>query len=122
MWIFSILGFLGFFFAWMPEAVAVGPWLGGDNYWKPKREWPHSIRTALYGEARFDLERGEFVAFDMVAVGLRRGRTVMNGRGREKTREPRPIGFVFGLAPKTLRVAPTFINVYNADWVQHPGG
>jgi len=104
------------------RATALGPWLGGDNYWKPRREWPHAITTALHGQARYDLERGEFSSFDLVALGARRGRTVMNGRSRDNDGEDHPIGFVFSIAPAGLRVAPTFINVYNADWVQHPGG
>lgn len=100
---------------------ALGPWLGGDNYWKPRREWPHSIRTLIHGEARYDLARGQFTSFDVVALGSRRGRTVMNGRGRDQDGDQRPIGFALSLAPAGHRVAPTFINVYNADWVQQPG-
>ena len=103
------------------RAVAKGPWLWGDNYWKPKRrqERPHSIATRMLGTASFDIDRARFVDFEAVALGWHRGSTVMNGRGRKP--EPGPIGFVLRLARPTWRVAPTFINVYDAPWVRRPG-
>ncbi len=103
-------------------AMALGPWLLGDNYWKPKREWPRVVGTTVVGVARFDIEANRFTLFDLVALGDRDGRTGFNGRARERSSHGAPIGFVFRLAPATLRVAPTFINLYNADWVRHPGG
>lgn len=101
-------------------ANALGPWLLGENYWKPKREDPHGMTTTLRGAATYDLGREAFVSFSMVALGMRSGRTIMNGRGSDDGTSP--VGFAFEVAPADLRVAPTFINVYNADWVVHPEG
>ena len=99
-------------------AVAKGPWLLGDNYWKPHTELPHSMSTKIYGNATFDKKRGEFTDFELLALGERHGRTVMCGRTPDE--RSGPIGFVMQIAPPELRVAPTFINVYNADWVKRP--
>ncbi len=107
--------------AGMTAAVALGPWLLGDSYWKPNREWPHSVHTEVRGFARWDRKQERFVEFELLAVGVRSGRTINNGRGRERTRERRPIGIFMTLSAGAPRVAPTFINVYDADWVRHPG-
>ena len=103
------------------SARATGPWLLGESYWKPVTDWPRALRTSIYGHAEFDRDIGMFRSFDVVAIGYRIGRTGFNGRSRQDNDSPRPIGFTFHLAPRQLRVAPTFINVYNADWVVHPG-
>ena len=103
------------------RAQASGPWTGGDNYWKPGREWPRSIETSVLGTARYDAVAGRFVTFEMVAIGRRTGRTGFNGRSREDDQEPRGIGFLLRLAAPDWRVAPTFINVYQASWIVQPG-
>lgn len=103
------------------RAVAPGPWSGGDNYWKPRRDWPRRVETDLLGSAVYDRAAGRFVSFELVALGWRKGRTGLNGRSREKGEEARRIGFLIRLAPEGWRVAPTFINVYDADWVVQPG-
>ncbi|MFQ5749964.1 MAG: hypothetical protein ACE5H3_10985 [Planctomycetota bacterium] len=97
-------------------AEAKGPWLMGRNDWTPEKEWPRGIKTALLGKAVFDLRRKAFTAFELVAKGVRWGRTQVNGR-RDST--PGPIGFYFNLAPDrpSDRVAPAFIDLYNAGWV-----
>ena len=100
------------------RSAAKGPWLFGDNYWKPGHESPHSIATWTIGNATFDNKADHFVAFEAVGLGYHTGHTANNGRGGEA--KSGPIGFVLRLAPKTWRVAPTFINVYNADWVKRP--
>ena len=97
------------------EGVALGPWLMGENYWKPGREDPHSITTEVLGNVRFDRKLGEFVSFDVVVLGVREGRTINNGR-RETTEAP--IGFAMEIAPVGYRIAPTFINMYDAKWVR----
>ena len=51
------------------KAVAEGPWLMGDNDWKPPREFPRSLATKLLGYASYDLDRGAFTAFEMIAGG-----------------------------------------------------
>ncbi|MCR9244867.1 MAG: hypothetical protein NXI31_07535 [bacterium] len=103
------------------HAEASGPWLGGDNYWKPKREWPRWLSTSLIGHAVFDRRERRFTEFELVSLGTRFGRTQFNGRAREEPQSQHRIGFVLQLAPPEFRVAPTFINVYDTDWVRHPG-
>ncbi|MFQ5505186.1 MAG: hypothetical protein ACE5F1_10360, partial [Planctomycetota bacterium] len=100
------------------RARAKGPWLFGDNDWKPEQEWPRSLSTEFLGAAAFDFRKGAFVEFRLVALGRRQGRTTYNGRGEDPG--PAPIGLVLELAPPSWRVPPTFLNVYNADWVKKP--
>ena len=92
----------------------------GDNYWKPKREWPRTVDMTLVGRATWDPKAAAFTRFEAVALGTRVGRTTFNGRARSQNNTPQGLGFAITLAPSALRVAPTFINVYNADWVVHP--
>jgi hypothetical protein len=96
-------------------AVAEGPWLLGENYWKPQHELAHSIKTKVLGRATFDLHRERFVDFQLAALGERTGRTDNNGRRGDEASGP--IGFVVELAPANWRVAPTFINMYGKTWV-----
>ncbi len=98
-------------------AVAEGPWLMGDNDWKPPREIPHSMATQLLGHATYDLGRAVFTEFEVVVVGRWRGWTQHNGRGRG-TQEG-TVGFVFTLAEDTPaeRVPPAFIDIYEASWM-----
>lgn len=103
------------------SAAATGPWQLGDNLWKPSRNLPHGMRTRMMGSARFDLDAGRFVHFDFVALGVRSGRTQMNGRGRAPDDESL-LAFHLALAPESMRLAPTFIAVYDADWVIPPAG
>jgi hypothetical protein len=62
----------------------------------------------LFGTAEFDTAKGEFVAFDVVALGTRFGATQYNGRHDDQA--VAPIGFHLGLAGDTPaeRVAPSF--------------
>ncbi|MEQ8764003.1 MAG: hypothetical protein RL885_08750 [Planctomycetota bacterium] len=101
------------------RAEAGGPWALGQNLWKPSRDLPHAIRCDLVGQATFDLEARRFVQFELVSVGRRQGRTQMNGRGRDE-RESSLLAFHLELAPESMRIAPTFIGVYDADWVLAP--
>ena len=66
----------------------------------------------------FDLEGESFIAFELVAQGVRWGRSATNGR---KTLDPSPIGFVFTIAGDGAdsSVAPAFIDIY-ADWLTLP--
>lgn len=100
------------------SADSTGTWLLGDNLWKPKGEWPHSIRCELLGRARFDTERGAFADFELVAVGERRGRTQFNGRRNDS--EGSSVAFHLQLGNEAHRVAPTFIALYGADWLVAP--
>jgi len=99
-------------------AAADGPWLQGQSLWTPKQTHPHGIETRLLGHASFDFDASAFEAFELLGLGWRTGRTVMNGRGRDAS--PGPIGFHLQLAPPGLRVAPTFVAVYGADWIELP--
>ena len=98
-------------------AVAQGPWLMGDNIWTPPKDYPRRMTTTLLGTATYDLARSAFTEFDMVAWGTWRGFTQNNGRRRGP--ESGPIGFVFTLAAPEPgeRVAPAFIDLYNAIWI-----
>ena len=102
------------------SAVADGPWRGENNYWKHSREWPRQLSTRLFGKATFDRDSGRFTAFELVATGKRQGRSAFNGRHREATDTSHPIGFLLRLAPPSYRIAPTFINMYDAPWVTMP--
>jgi hypothetical protein len=100
------------------QAKAGGPWLLGKNLWTPKKTHDHGIETRLLGHASFDLERGAFTSFELLALGWRSGQTVMNGRSRDPA--PGPIGFHLTLAAATPRIAPTFVLLYDVDWVELP--
>lgn len=103
------------------RAVAEGPWLLGESLWTPKREHPRTIECALRGRATYDLESRSFEHFELVAVGRRQGRTTMNGRGREDPEQASLVAFHLRLAPDPeATVAPTFIELYDADWVARP--
>ncbi len=89
-----------------------------------EHETPHGVATKILGSARyrFDDEQhrsGRFETFELVAVGMRWGRTRFNSR--EEELDPSPIGFVFRMATEdTPKVAPARISDYHADWVVQP--
>ncbi len=102
------------------KAIAKGPWLLGENIWTPKHELDNSIETTLLGNAVYDLVKKTFTEFEMVALGQWRGKTQNNGRhfGPDTGR----IGIFYSIAENSHvdRIAPTFIDLYNADWVIQP--
>lgn len=51
------------------HAIAKGPWLMGDNYWKPDSEHAHSIATRVFGTATYDTKKSRFVALHLLALG-----------------------------------------------------
>ena len=104
------------------KAETTDQWLMGENIWTPRRQYPHGVRQRLLGYATYDLDKSAFSAFELVALGRRDGLTQMNARRRGP--DSGSIGFVFTLAPRTAahRVAPAFIDVYNAPWVRRPSG
>ncbi len=68
----------------------------------------HSLDRRLLGTATFDLTKGRFVVLELVAVGVRAGRTQLNGRRGDT--DPAPIGILFNLAGDgpCERIAPAF--------------
>ncbi len=69
---------------------------------------PHGLDMRLLGKAKFDLAKGRFLAFELVAVGSRWGGTQFNGRRGDT--DAAPIGILFTLAADSSceRVAPAF--------------
>jgi hypothetical protein len=94
----------------------------GDNDWKPRDYPPHGITTEILGFATYDNDTQQFERFELIAVGKRWGHTANNRRHNEKA--PSPIGFHLILAPRAEQhpIAPSYIDVYNADWVKRPTG
>lgn len=68
----------------------------------------HGLDMRLLGRATFDLDKGHFLTFELVAVGSRWGGTQFNGRRGDP--DAAPIGILFTLAADTPceRVAPAF--------------
>jgi len=102
------------------KAVAKGPWLLGENDWTPAHDLDHGMQTNLLGNATYDLELEKFTEFEMVAIGQRRGKTQNNGR--RSSPDTGHVGFFYSLAQDrpTDRIAPAFIDIYNADWIIRP--
>jgi hypothetical protein len=69
----------------------------------------HGLEMHLLGKATFDLAKGRFQTFELVAVGSRWGGTRLNGRRGDT--DAAPIGILFTLAADSSceRVAPAFI-------------
>jgi len=87
----------------------------------PASWWQASngVATRLLGNAKYDLEEGRFVEFELVALGRRWGYTRFNGRRRDP--DSGPLGYVFRLSDKdTPPIAPAWITKYNVDWVVQP--
>ena len=102
------------------KAVAKGPWLLGENDWTPTHDLDHGMQTNLLGNATYDLELEMFTEFEMVAIGKRRGKTQNNGR--HSSPDTGHVGFFYSLAQDRPmdRIAPAFIDIYNADWIIRP--
>ena len=91
----------------------------GDARGGGRRESAHGVETRILGTATYDLDREEFVEFEMVALGTRWGYTELNGRRRDT--ESGPLGFVFELTPADApAIAPAFIRAYDVPWVSRP--
>lgn len=100
------------------RALANGEWLMGQNDWKPTGRWPRGMQTKVLGLASYDTKTQRFREFRMVALGERWGRTRYNSRSSSSRRTR--VGFALRIAPKTYRVAPAFVDVYNAGWIRRP--
>ena len=102
------------------KAIAKGEWLLGENDWTPTHLLDHSMKTNLLGEATYDLALEKFIEFEMVAIGHQFGKTQNNGR--KHGTDSNYIGFLFKLSQDRTsdRIAPAFVDLYNADWIVHP--
>ena len=102
------------------EAIAKGEWKLGENIWTPKHELDHSISTNILGKAIYDIDKKNFIKFELVVIGNWSGKTENNGR--KFGPESGVLGIQYSLAEKipSDKIAPTFIDLYNADWVKHP--
>ena len=101
-------------------AQSDGSWLSEESIWVPQRQHPHGMRTALLGQAVFDLESQSFVEFELFARGDWSGRTQFNGRKADDAHGL--IGFMFTLPPRRIKshVPPGFVDSYNASWITRP--
>ncbi len=102
------------------KAVAKGAWKLGENIWTPTHDLDHSISTNILGNAIYNIEKKYFTKFEMVIIGNWEGKTENNGR--KFGPESGVIGILYNLAENTPsnKIAPTFIDLYNAEWVKHP--
>lgn len=97
------------------ETAARGRWaVNGFRDMSDPQPRERGVRTHILGEAQFDTGLGRFVAFEMVAVGQRRGGTQYNGRHDDL--EEAPIGFALQLAGEAPvdRVGPELF--YSYGW------
>ena len=99
-------------------AASEGTWRLGPGDWKPKVEIPHGVQTVLAGGARWNASESRFEELELVALGRHWGRTANNGRGRDSA--PGPIVFHLEQVRGDRRIAPTFVDVYDADWIVRP--
>jgi hypothetical protein len=106
-----------FFVHGVTVARAEGPWLLGDNDWRPNREYPRSVETSFRGSWTADAEGRGVSDFELVALGRRTGRAPVNGR---REGEEGPIGFLLTIAAPGDRIPPAFVDVYDADWIVVP--
>ena len=101
-------------------AVAKGPWQLGQNDWTPTHDLDHSIRTSILGDAVYDMKNKSFTDFNLVALGKWIGKTQNNGRnwGPDSGR----IGIYYQLSDNNPlnRIAPAFVDLYNAEWIKRP--
>jgi hypothetical protein len=82
-----------------------GPWSE-----RPDGTATRGAKVELLGEAVYDRRQKRYTRFELVAVGVRWGRTQFNFRQDDLA--PSPIGWVFTLAPKGERVAPAHFGAY----------
>jgi len=107
-------------FSGQTAAFAKGPWLfKGKTVWDPpqERQYSHSISIQVLGNATYDTAAKKFIAFELLALGTRSGRTINNGRA---TLDPSGVGFACELAPLGWTIPPTFIDVYDVEWASPP--
>ena len=101
-------------------AKSDGPWLLGDNDWKPKDLLDHGMSSEIFGKATYNLKQNKFTDFEIVSIGKRFGKTEHNSRINFP--DTSYVGFLFQINrnDKNSKIAPAFIDIYNADWVVKP--
>jgi hypothetical protein len=95
-----------------------------DAHWiRPENgEQRHSncgFDATLYGEAAWDVSRGAFVAFDLLAAGPRWGANQYNNRADDLG--PAPLAIAFGLAGGAPRDRTPPHTIYHRDYFGHFG-
>lgn len=100
------------------RADSDGRWLLPPGIFTPSREIPHGIETELLGTARWNTASLSFDDLQLVATGRRWGHTQNNSRRRDP--EPARIGFLLRLESSGHKIAPTFVSVYDVDWIEPP--
>lgn len=107
-------------YEWRGSTLAVedGKWILGENLWTPKTLHPHALETMIHGRAHYDTRTETFLGFELVALGRRSGFTELNSRRFRP--EPGGIGFLFRMEQRQWAPAPTFLSLYDANWVKKP--
>ena len=101
-------------------AIAKGTWLLGQNDWTPDHILNHSIETNVLGSAIYNIAEEKFKDFELVIIGRWNGKTQNNGR--KLGPNDGHIGIVYNIADDsyTNKIAPAFVDLYNADWITQP--
>ena len=101
-------------------AIAKGPWLLGENDWTPDYELDHSIETNIIGSAVYKIVEEEFKDFELVILGRWNGKTQNNGR--KFGPNSGHIGILYNIVNDNHnnKIAPAFVDLYNADWITQP--
>ena len=97
----------------LTKTVEKGKWpIKGFEDANQFREQERGFDAKLLGFARFDLSKGKFVEFDLIALGMRWGATQYNVRHDDLG--PAPMGFYFTMASDSPsdRVAPAHFWTY----------
>ena len=101
-------------------AIAKGPWLLGENDWTPNHKLDHSIETKVLGSGIYNIIEEKFEDFELVIIGRWRGKTQNNGR--KLGPNDGHIGIIYCITDDsyTNKIAPPFVDLYNADWITQP--
>lgn len=98
-----------------------GTWRMGASDWEPTAKFPRGVETRIIGHGTYLRKADRFDVLTFAATGTRTGRTNLNGR-KEGDVGPAGIGWVFARVPlkPSTRIAPAFVDVYDADWIEDP--
>lgn len=94
----------------------------GETDWRHFPSRTRGVDATLRGEATWNIEQRRFSSFRAAAHGKAWGGSGLNGRRGVTQEQPAVIGWYFEQAhddPRD-RLAPAFIDVYNADWIIQP--